>query len=88
MLARAVENPWRPVAPHRPTELQVRDDSVGHYLKPWIERLGIACVLKDKLDVVEKVLFDEGEALFGKVYRLVPGADPIWLVNEDDGSCR
>ena len=40
--------------PHRPTELQLQDDAIGHAMKPWIERLGIAFVLMDRMDAVEE----------------------------------
>jgi hypothetical protein len=83
MLLRAMANPYQS-APHRPTELQVRDDTVGNGLKPWIEQLGITCVLMDRLNAVERRLFDAGEEFFGKAYRLLPGVDPIWHVGPDD----
>lgn len=62
---RAVACPARPATPHRPTELQLRDDGIGHALKPWVERLGIACVLKDNMEAVEEALFDAGEEFYG-----------------------
>jgi hypothetical protein len=83
MLVRAMADPYRSV-PHRPTELQLRDETVGNGLKRWIEQLGIVCVLTDTLEAVERVLFDAGEAFFGKAYRLVPGGDPIWFVGPED----
>lgn len=82
-LVRAMGNHHR-AAPHRPTELQVRDDTFGNALKPWIEQLGIICVLTDNLEAVERVLFTAGEEFFGKVYRLMPGGDPIWYVGPED----
>jgi hypothetical protein len=82
-LVRAMANPYRS-APHRPTELQVRDDAFGNALKPWIEQLGIVCVLTDNMEAVERVLFAAGEEFFGSVYRLVPGGDPIWYVGPED----
>jgi hypothetical protein len=83
MSVRAMANPYR-LAPHRPTELQLRDETVGNGLKPWIEPLGIVYVLTEKLEAVERTLFDAGEAFFGKAYRLVPGDDPIWFVGPED----
>ena len=62
---RAVVCPARPATPHRPTELQLRDDAIGHALKPWIEQLGITCVLKCKMEAVEKALHESGEAYYG-----------------------
>lgn len=64
MIVRAMANPYRSAA-HRPTEMQLRDDAIGHGLKPWIQRLGIACVLKDRMEAVEKALVDVGEKFFG-----------------------
>ncbi len=64
ILVRAMANPYRS-APHRPTELQLQDDAAGCGLKPWIEQLGIVCVLTDKLEAVEKALLDLGEEFFG-----------------------
>lgn len=58
---RAVVGPARPATAHRPTELQMRDDPIGQALKPWVERLGISCVLKDKMEVVEKAIFEAGK---------------------------
>jgi hypothetical protein len=45
--------------------LQLRDDLIGHALKPWVERLGITCVMTDKLEAVEKALVEVGEEFFG-----------------------
>jgi hypothetical protein len=45
--------------------LQLQDDAIGHDLKPWVERLSIAVILKDKLEAVEKALFEVGEEFFG-----------------------
>jgi hypothetical protein len=57
--------PARPATPHRPTELQLRNDAIGHASKPWVERLGITCVFKEKMEAVEKALFDLGEEFYG-----------------------
>ena len=65
IISKAVVGPAPPATPHRPTELQLRDDEMGHALKPWIERLGIACVLKDKMEAVEKALFEAGDEFYG-----------------------
>jgi hypothetical protein len=65
MIVGAVRTPFPPLVPHRPTELQLRDDLIGHALKPWVERLGITCVMTDKLEAVEKALFEVGEEFFG-----------------------
>jgi hypothetical protein len=65
ILWRAVVCPAQPASPHRPTELQLREDAIGHALKPWVERLGITCVLTDNLEAVEKALFEVGEEFFG-----------------------
>jgi hypothetical protein len=62
---RAVVCPARPATPHRPTELQLQDDAIGHALKPWVERLGITVVLKDKMEAVEKSLFEADEEFYG-----------------------
>jgi hypothetical protein len=60
---------WRavvcPARPHRPTELQLRDDAIDQALKPWLEGIGITCVFKDKMEAVEKALFEVGEEFFG-----------------------
>jgi hypothetical protein len=65
MIVLAARTPFPPLLPHRPFELQVRDDATGQALKPWVERLGIAVVLKDKMEVVEKALFEVGEEFYG-----------------------
>ena len=57
---RAAAHPTRPAAPRRPTDLQLQD-AIGHALKPWVERLGVTCVLKNRLEAVEKALFEAGE---------------------------
>ncbi len=62
---RAVVGPAPPATPHRPTKLQLRDDEIGQALKPWVERLGITCVLKDKMEAVEKALVESGEDFYG-----------------------
>lgn len=65
MIVGAVRTPFPPLQPHRPTELQLEDDAIGHALKPWVERLGITCALKDKMEAVEKALFEVGEEFYG-----------------------
>ncbi len=65
MIVGAVRTPSPPLLPHRPTELQLRGDDIGQALKPWVERLGITCVLKDKMEAVEKALFEVGEEFYG-----------------------
>ena len=65
MIVGAVRTPYPPLLPHRPTELQLQDDAIGHALKPWIERLGITFVVKDKMEAVEKALFEAGEEFYG-----------------------
>jgi hypothetical protein len=65
MFWRGVVGPALPATPHRPTELQLRDDAIGQALKPWVERLGIACVLKDKMEAVERALVVAGEGFYG-----------------------
>jgi hypothetical protein len=65
MFWRAAVGPAPPATPHRPTELQLRDDAIGHALMPWVERLGITCVLKDKMEAIEKALFEAGEEFYG-----------------------
>jgi hypothetical protein len=65
MIVLAVRTPFPPFLPHRPSELQLRDDSIGQALKPWVERLAITCVFTDKLEGVEKALLDVGEEFYG-----------------------
>lgn len=65
MIVMGVRTPFPPLRPHRPTELQLRDDAIGHALKPWVERLGITCVLKDRMEAVEKALIEAGEDFYG-----------------------
>lgn len=65
LLMGAMANPLRPAAPHRPTELQFRDDGIGQALKPWVEQLGITCVLKDKMEEVQQAVVHVGEEFYG-----------------------
>jgi hypothetical protein len=62
-----VESMQYPAAgePHRPTELQVRNNELWQTLKPHFEEIGVAVVLTDDLDQMN-TLFDElGERIAG-----------------------
>ena len=61
---RAVVCPGQPATSHRPSELQLQDDGIGHALKPWVERLDITCVLKDRMEGVEKAIHDTGQEFY------------------------
>jgi hypothetical protein len=65
MIVEAVRTPAPPLLPHRPTKLQFQDDAIGHALKPWVERLGITWVMKDKMEAIERALVEAGEEFYG-----------------------
>jgi tetratricopeptide (TPR) repeat protein len=56
-LVQAMQHPMGGT-PHRPTELQVRPDERWDSLKPHLEEIGVALVVKDELDQIDAVFDD------------------------------
>ncbi len=69
MLVRAMERPAQPCTgqarPHRPKELQVRDQGLFEALQGPLKVLGVALTLKDTLDPLDGFLLDLGEDMAG-----------------------
>jgi len=75
-LARAMEKPLAG-KPHRPSEIQVRDEQLWRLLQPHLEELGIDCIFRPELDEVQFIL---GQM----VQMLHPESGPVGLVNVEN----